>query len=135
VILLSKGKNKINQNCTKQNKTKTQKVSQVQMQYSFSKFFSMQVCLVVVSSKVGREKRKKKKRVWRLFCEWLSVAIWGCGLPARCCQPAVAGGFIYADLRCELNTHLAPQALFTQSSPVHDSHCYKLSPFLAHWGR
>jgi hypothetical protein len=32
---------------------------------------------------------------------------------------AVAGGVIYADLRSELNTHLAPQALFTQSSPVH----------------
>jgi hypothetical protein len=44
--------------------------------------------------------------------------ICGCGLPARCCQPAVAGGVIYADLRGELNTHLAPLALFTQSSPV-----------------
>jgi hypothetical protein len=40
-------------------------------------------------------------------------------LPARCCQPAVAGGVIYTDLRSELNTSLAPQALFTQSSPVH----------------
>jgi hypothetical protein len=39
-------------------------------------------------------------------------------LPARCCQPAVAGGIIYADFRGELNTHLALQALFTQSSPV-----------------
>jgi hypothetical protein len=44
--------------------------------------------------------------------------ICGCGLPARCCQPAVAGGVIYADLSGELSTHLAPQALFTQSSPV-----------------
>uniref|UniRef100_A0A8C0ZS39 Dynein axonemal intermediate chain 3 n=1 Tax=Castor canadensis TaxID=51338 RepID=A0A8C0ZS39_CASCN len=42
VVVSSKGKNNINQNCTKQNKTKTHKVSQVQMQYSFSKFFSMQ---------------------------------------------------------------------------------------------
>jgi hypothetical protein len=41
------------------------------------------------------------------------------GLPARCCQPAVAGGIIYADLRRELNTPLALQALFTQS-PVHE---------------
>jgi hypothetical protein len=39
-------------------------------------------------------------------------------LPAHCCQPAVAGGFLYADLRGELSIHLAPQALFTQSSPV-----------------
>jgi hypothetical protein len=46
------------------------------------------------------------------------MAICGGGSPARCCQPAVAGGFIYADLTSELNTHLAPQALFTQSSPV-----------------
>jgi hypothetical protein len=44
--------------------------------------------------------------------------ICGCGLPACCCQPTVAGGFIYADLLGELNTHLALQALFTQSSPV-----------------
>jgi hypothetical protein len=46
------------------------------------------------------------------------MAICGCGLPAHCCQPAVAGGIIYADLRGELNTHLALKALFTQSSPV-----------------
>jgi hypothetical protein len=39
-------------------------------------------------------------------------------LPACCCQPAVAGGIIYADLGGELNTHLSLQALFTQSSPV-----------------
>jgi hypothetical protein len=42
-------------------------------------------------------------------------------LPARCCQPAVAGGVIYADLRGELSTHLTLQALFTQSSPVQAS--------------
>jgi hypothetical protein len=41
------------------------------------------------------------------------------GLHACCCQPAAVGGVIYADLWGELNTHLAPQALFTQSSPVH----------------
>jgi hypothetical protein len=46
------------------------------------------------------------------------MAIWGCGSPACCCQPAVAEGVIYADLRSELSTHLALQALFTQSSPV-----------------
>jgi hypothetical protein len=49
------------------------------------------------------------------------MAIWGCGSPTHCCQPAVAGGFIYADLRGELSTHLVPQALFTQSSPVRDA--------------
>jgi hypothetical protein len=30
------------------------------------------------------------------------MSIWGCGSPAHCCQLAVAGGFIYADLRSEL---------------------------------
>jgi hypothetical protein len=44
------------------------------------------------------------------------MAICGCGLPACCSQPAVAAGIIYADLRSELSTHLAPQTLFTQSS-------------------
>jgi hypothetical protein len=48
------------------------------------------------------------------------MSICGCGSPARCCQPAVAGGVIYADLRGELSTHLALQALFTQSSPVRE---------------
>jgi hypothetical protein len=48
------------------------------------------------------------------------MAICSCGLPARCCQPAVAGGFIYADLWGELSIHLALQDLFTQSSPVHE---------------
>jgi hypothetical protein len=38
-------------------------------------------------------------------------------LPDHCCQPAVAGGVIYADLWSELSTHVVPQALFTYSSP------------------
>jgi hypothetical protein len=46
------------------------------------------------------------------------MAIYSCGLPAHCCQPAVAGSFIYADLWGELRTHLALQVLFSQSSPV-----------------
>jgi hypothetical protein len=57
------------------------------------------------------------------------MAICSCSLPVRCCQPAVAGGVIYADFWGELSTHLALQALFTQSFPV--SLCYKLSPFQA----
>jgi hypothetical protein len=48
------------------------------------------------------------------------MAICGYGLPACCYQPVVAGGVIYADLRGELNTHLALHVLFTQSSPVHE---------------
>jgi hypothetical protein len=49
------------------------------------------------------------------------MAICGCGFPACCCQSAVAGGIIYADLRSELNTPLASQTLFIQSSPVRDA--------------
>jgi hypothetical protein len=48
------------------------------------------------------------------------MAIFVCGLPAHCCQPAVAGGIVYADFWGELSTHLAPQALFAQSSPVQE---------------
>jgi hypothetical protein len=69
--------------------------------------------LVVFSSKVGREKKKESG-------DSSENGICDCGLPARCCQPAVAGVIIYADLRGELSTHLALQALFTQSSPVHE---------------
>jgi hypothetical protein len=47
VVVSSKGMHKVEQNYTKKQKTKNKKknlkVSQVQMQYSFSKFFSMQV--------------------------------------------------------------------------------------------
>jgi hypothetical protein len=46
--------------------------------------------------------------------------ICSCGLSAHCCQPAVAGGVIYADLWGELSTHLALQALFVQISPVQE---------------
>jgi hypothetical protein len=41
-------------------------------------------------------------------------------LPARCCQPAVAEGIVYADLWGDLSIHLAPQALFVQISPVRE---------------
>jgi hypothetical protein len=62
------------------------------------------------------------------------MAICSCGLPGPCCQPAVAGGIIYADLRSELSTHLALQILFTQSSPVPEP-LLQAFPFQVHWGR
>jgi hypothetical protein len=46
--------------------------------------------------------------------------ICSCGMPDCCCQLAVAGGVIYANLWGELNSHLALQALFTQSSHVRE---------------
>jgi hypothetical protein len=48
------------------------------------------------------------------------MAICGCGLAAHCCQPAVAGGVIYADIWGEFSTPLALQALFTQRFPVRE---------------
>jgi hypothetical protein len=68
--------------------------------------------LVVLSSNVGRKRKKKESG------DSSENGICSCGLPARCCQPAVAGGVIYADLWDELSTHLALQTLFTQISPV-----------------
>jgi hypothetical protein len=62
------------------------------------------------------------------------MAICGCGLPACCCQPAVAGGIIYADLCCELNTPLDLQALFTYSSPVCDDATATIFPLSKHSG-
>jgi hypothetical protein len=50
-----------------------------------------------------------------------------------CCQPAVAGGVIYADLWGELSTHLAPQAFFTQSFPVREP-LLQAFPFLSSLG-
>jgi hypothetical protein len=70
--------------------------------------------LVVFSSEVGREKKKKESG------DTSVNGICGYGLPAHWCQPAVAGGVTYADLRGELSTHLALQALCTQNSPVHN---------------
>jgi hypothetical protein len=69
--------------------------------------------LVFLSSKVGRERKKESG-------DSSENGICSCGLPSHCCQPAVAGGIIYVDLRGELSTHLAQQALFAQISPVRE---------------
>jgi hypothetical protein len=83
----------------KKQKTKHKKVSQVQMQYSFSNFFSMQVyfscCLINV-----REKEKG-----------LESSESAAHLPATVSQ-LLLEALLIADLRSELNTLLALQALF-----------------------
>jgi hypothetical protein len=48
--------------------------------------------------------------VFRQFCEWLSEAV--AYLPTAVSQ-LLLEALLIADLRDELNTHLAPQALFT----------------------
>jgi hypothetical protein len=67
---------------------------------------------VVFSLKVGREKKKESgdSAVNGYLRLWVA-----CPLLSACC----CWRLIYADLRGELSTHLALQALFTQSSSVH----------------
>jgi hypothetical protein len=110
VILLLSHRRRKNQ--TKPNQTKTTtKYPKFKCNTISVSFSACRCSSVVFSSKIGRKKKKDSGdnsvngylRLW---------------LPARCCQPAVAGGVIYADLRSELSSHLALQALFTQSSPV-----------------
>jgi hypothetical protein len=96
----------------KQKKKKPTKCPKFKCNTVSVSFSACRCSSVVFSSKVGREKKKKESGDSSVHC------ICGCGLPACCCQPAVAGGCLYADLRVELSTHLALQALFTQSSPV-----------------
>jgi hypothetical protein len=55
-------------------------------------------------------KRRGKKKVWRQLCECLSEA--AAYLPATVSQ-LLLEALLIADLRSELSTHLAPQALFT----------------------
>jgi hypothetical protein len=58
------------------------------------------------------------------------MAICGCGSPACCCQPAVAGGVIYADLRVSLALTW-PCRRWLLRFLLCRSLCYKLSPFQA----
>jgi hypothetical protein len=60
---------------------------------------------VIVSSK----EEKRKKKVCRQFCECLSES--ATHLPAAVSQ-LLLQALLIANLRSELNTHLAPQALF-----------------------
>jgi hypothetical protein len=114
VVVSSKGTHKVEQNYThmhtKKNPNKCPKFKCNTVSVSFS---SCKCNSVVLSSKIGR---KRKKRVWRQFWEWY-LQLW---LACCCCQPAVAGSVIYADLWGELTTHLALQALFAQSSSVRE---------------
>jgi hypothetical protein len=89
VVVSSKGTHKVEQNYTHTHThthtyKKTKKphlVSQVQVQYSFSKFSTCRCNLVVLSSKV---ERKRKKRVWRQFWEWYLHLWLACPLLSAC---------------------------------------------------
>jgi hypothetical protein len=56
-----------------------------------------------------RKRKKEKKRVWGQLCDCLSEA--AAHLPTAVSQPLLEA-LLIADLRNELNTHPAPQALF-----------------------
>jgi hypothetical protein len=123
VVVSSKGTHKEEQNTHrhKNNSTKCPKFKCNTISVSFS---ACSCNLVVLSSKVGDKEIKKESgdSSENVFCN--------CGLPAHCCQPAVAGGVIYADLWGELSTHLSLQALLLRFF-LCMSLCYKLSPFQA----
>jgi hypothetical protein len=82
--------------------------------------------LVVFSSKVG----ERKKRLWRQVCEWLSVAV--------ACLPAAVSLLLLEALFMQISgvslTLTWPCRLCLLRVLLCTSHCYKLSPFQAHWG-
>jgi hypothetical protein len=106
-VIVSSKENKTKKNERKQNNTKQKnptKCPKIKCNTVSLKFSACRCSSVVVSSKVGRKKMSGNSSVNGYRRLWLTCLV---------LQPAVAGGFIYADLRSELNTHLAPQALFT----------------------
>jgi hypothetical protein len=126
VVVSSKGTHKVEHNCThkKSKLTKCPKFKWNTVSVSFS---ACRCNSIVFSSKVGRENKTESG-------DSSVHGICGCGLLARCCQPAVAGGVIYADLGVSL-TLTWPCRLCLVRVLLCVSHCYKLSPFQAHWGR
>jgi hypothetical protein len=85
---------KVEQNCTKQTNKQTKELTtcpKLKCNTVSVGFSACRCSLVVFSSKVGREKKKESG-------DSSVSGICGCGLPVRCCWPAVAGGVIYADL-------------------------------------
>jgi hypothetical protein len=90
-------------NQTKQNKKNTTKCPKFKCNTVSVSFSACRCSSVVVSSK--EEQKKKESGDSSVILETVLTV---CETPARCCQPAVAGGFIYADLRSELKTRLAP---------------------------
>jgi hypothetical protein len=110
VVVSSKGTHKVEQHCTKKKPTKCPKFKCNTVSVSFS---ACRCSSVVFSSKVARE----KKRVCRQVCEWY-LRLWlACPLMSACC---CCRHYLCRSLWGELSNHLAPQALFTQSSPVHE---------------
>jgi hypothetical protein len=101
-----RGKKQSKENKTTQNKKNTTKCPKFKCNTVSVSFLACRCSSVLSHQRKGEGKKKESG-------DSSVNGIWSYGLPAHCCQPAVAGGVIYADLRSELNTHLGPQALFT----------------------
>jgi hypothetical protein len=95
----------------KQNKLKTKTQQNIQSSNAvlFQQVFQHEVVVQSLSHQRKRKGKKKTKRVWRLFCECLTEAV--AHLPATV-SLLLLEALMIADLRSELNTYLAPQALF-----------------------
>jgi hypothetical protein len=134
VVVSSKGTHKVEQICThKKNKNKKQENPTKGPKFKYNtisvSFSACRCSLVVFSSKVGR---KKKKIVWRQFCEWY---LW---LWAVSCLPAAVSLLLLEALFMQISG--VSLALTCPCRPcllrvLCVSLCYKLSPFKAHWGR
>jgi hypothetical protein len=132
VVVSSEGMHKVEQNYihthTKKKPTKCPmfKWNTVSVSFSACRYNS-----VVLSSKVGR-KRGKKKRVWRQFWKWyLRLAV--------ACLPAAVSLLLLEALFMQISgVSLAltwPCRLCLPRVLLCLSLYYKLSPFQAHWGR
>jgi hypothetical protein len=105
VIVSSKGKkteNKTNKN-QNQNKTKQNIPSSNAIQFHLILQHAALVQLLC------HQRKRKRNNVWRQFCECLSEAV--ALLPPTVSQ-LLLEALLIADLMNELNTHLAPQAMF-----------------------
>jgi peptidoglycan biosynthesis protein MviN/MurJ (putative lipid II flippase) len=122
------GKTKIKQNHTKQNKKNPTKCPKFKYNTVSVSFSACKCSSFVFSSKVGRE---KKKRDWRQFCEWLSEAM--------ACLPTAVSLLLLEALFMQISrvslTLTWPHSFCLLRILLCVSHCYKLSPFQAHWGR
>jgi hypothetical protein len=119
---------KVEQNCTHK-KIKPTKCPKFKCNTISVSFSACKCSLVVFSSKVGRE--KKKKRVWRQFSEWLSAAM--------ACLPAAISLLLLEGLFMQISgvslTLTWPCTFCLLRVLLCTSLCYKLFPFQAHWGR
>jgi hypothetical protein len=132
VVVSSKGTHKVEENYTHKNKTKQNKKPTKCPKFkcnTVSVSFSTCRCnLVVLSSKVGR---KRKKKNLETVLRMVSAAV--------ACLPAAVSLLLLEALFMQISgVRLAltwPRRICLLRVLLHRSLCYKLSPFQAHWER